>query len=129
MLIKLLCTTLCLLLWIYYNHGYFILNSIIKAPNKVEIRPSYQNLKLTSNQILTENYDIIQNLKGGPELVDHLIKLSKTSPGIELDINLYRSFYDYSLDDFQVKGLEGLMAGNNVLVNPYTNNAYTIAFT
>ena len=73
--------------------------------------------KIQYPEVLAPYIDELTSLRGTPELVDKLEMLVNKFPGIELDINLYRLFYPFELDDFQIQGLSSLMAGNNVLVS------------
>jgi superfamily II RNA helicase len=66
------------------------------------------------------------SLQGTPELVDKLENIVSKFPGIELDIDLYRSLYPFKLDDFQEEGIRKLIDGKNVIVTTPTGSGKTL---
>ena len=81
---------------------------------------------MSSQGVLEQYMDEIVSLRGTPELVDRLENLAQKHPGIELNLNLYRAIYPFTLDEFQEQGLSSLMAGNNVLVTTPTGSGKTV---
>ena len=80
------------------------------------------NNQFIDNEILSKYLEEIKSLRGTPELVDRLENLVARYPGIELNMELYRSLYSFPLDKFQEDGLEALMKGNNVVVSTPTGS-------
>ena len=87
---------------------------------------STDSLPMNSQGVLEQYMDEIVSLRGTPELVDRLENLAQKHPGIELNLNLYRAIYPFTLDEFQEQGLSSLMAGNNVLVTTPTGSGKTV---
>jgi hypothetical protein len=67
-------------------------------------------------------------LRGTPELVDRLENLASKHPGLEMDINLFRSLYSFKLDQFQEEGLLELISGNNISPPLPTSTMHTAAW-
>ena len=95
----------------------FSLNKYSKTTRK--------NLRLHS-EILDQYQEEFRNLQGSPEIVDRLENLAGKYPGIELNMDLYRSLYPFPLDDFQELGLQKIMEGNNVIVTTPTGSGKTV---
>ena len=79
-----------------------------------------------TNDVIREYRDELVSLRGTPELMDRLENLVKKHPGIERNINLYRTIYPFQLDDFQEQGLTSLQNGNNVIVTTPTGSGKTV---
>jgi len=70
-----------------------------------------------SPSVLLDRYmEELVRLRGTPELVDRLENLASKYPGLEMDINLFRSLYSFKLDQFQEEGLLELISGD---MSPY----------
>ena len=90
------------------------------------VSTSSDSMPMSSQDVLEQYMDEIVSLRGTPELVDRLENLAQKHPGIELNLNLYRAIYPFTLDEFQEQGLSSLMAGNNVLVTTPTGSGKTV---
>lgn len=131
----------------YYTSSYYIMRSnnkyivsnLLKCRNYKIYKPKslyIKNLRSSasndfeimndSNEILSKYMDEIIKLRGTPELVDRLENLASKYPGLELNMDLYRSLYSFKLDTFQENGLQELMSGNNVLVTTPTGSGKTL---
>lgn len=64
-----------------------------------------------SSSVLDNYMEELVRLRGTPELVDRLENLASKHPGLEMDINLFRSLYSFKLDQFQEEGLLELISG------------------
>ena len=69
---------------------------------------------IDSSSVLDNYMEELVRLRGTPELVDRLENLASKHPGLEMDINLFRSLYSFKLDQFQEEGLLELISGNNI---------------
>ena len=67
---------------------------------------------IDSSSVLDNYMEELVRLRGTPELVDRLENLASKHPGLEMDINLFRSLYSFKLDQFQEEGLLELISGN-----------------
>lgn len=79
-----------------------------------------------TDDIIEKYKDELVSLRGDPELIDRLESLTVKHPGIEVNSKLYQLFFPFKLDDFQLRGLSSLIAGNNVLVMTPTGSGKTI---
>jgi superfamily II RNA helicase len=78
------------------------------------------------DDILDSYESMFTSLRGTPELVDKLEGLPTKFPGIELQMQLYRSLFPFPLDDFQERSLESLISGKNVIVMTPTGSGKTL---
>lgn len=81
---------------------------------------------MTPREAIDFYRDELIALRGTPELVDRLENLVSKHPGIEVEMELYRTIYPFKLDEFQEIGLSNLIAGNNVLVSTPTGSGKTV---
>lgn len=95
-------------------------------PNLIALQRKLPHLYSNFNDILDSYSDELTRLRGLPELVDRLESLVAKHPGIELQMGLYQKLFPFPLDDFQSKGLESLIAGNNVIVMTPTGSGKTL---
>jgi superfamily II RNA helicase len=87
---------------------------------------SFSTLTHATKEVLEKHKEELISLRGTPELIDKLESLVHTSPGIEMDPELYKTIFPFKLDDFQLKGLNSLVSGNNVLVMTPTGSGKTV---
>jgi superfamily II RNA helicase len=78
------------------------------------------------NKVLETYRDEIIAKRGTPDVVDRLENLASKYPGIEIDMDLYKMLYPYSLDEFQQNGIKSLIQGNNVIVTTPTGSGKTL---
>lgn len=125
-----------LLLSLFVN-SYLSLNTRFYQSNKLCIQKSTRNynirnkassqdidpiLSIDTDDVIDLYRDELQALTGTPELVDKLENLASKFPGIEMNINTYKSIYPFPLDQFQLDGLMSLMKGNSALVSTPTGS-------
>ena len=79
-----------------------------------------------AEEVLREYKDEFKTLQGTAAIVDRLENLASRYPGIEIDMNLYRELYPFTLDDFQKEGLQHMIGGKNVLVTTPTGSGKTV---
>ena len=83
---------------------------------------------IDSSSVLDNYMEELVRLRGTPELVDRLENLASKHPGLEMDINLFRSLYSFKLDQFQEEGLLELISGNNISPPLPTSTMHTAAW-
>lgn len=96
-------------------------------PKSASRRFADWTLRLASSDV---DYDAaiaqLEALRGTPELVDRLESLVQKYPGVEIDVELYRSLYPFKLDAFQEDGIKELIDGKNVIVTTPTGSGKTL---
>ena len=113
-----------------------LINGFQSKNHKFNIHNSnrlYDDITFSESISSNSNFEEeIENLKNSfeslskAEQTDLLQSVANKYPGIEIDMNLYRSLYPFKLDKFQEDGLNNLMEGKNVLVTTPTGSGKTI---
>ena len=81
---------------------------------------------MTHEEVISKYKNELISLRGTPELIDKLEYISFMHQGIEMNPDLYRLFFPFELDEFQLRGLQSLSHGNNVLLMTPTGSGKTL---
>lgn len=101
----------------YVRPNYFALNNARRLPF-LKSGPSVEILSQYEQELVA--------LRNTPEVVDKLVGLVSKHPEIVTNIDVFRKLYPFPLDDFQIRSLQSLVAGNSVIVMTPTGSGKTL---
>lgn len=103
----------------YVRPNYFVLSYRQRLPRLSNA------VNINDNILSTYEKDLVA-LRSTPELVDRLEGMVNRHPELITNLDLFRKLYPFPLDDFQVRSLQSLIAGNSVIVMTPTGSGKTL---